>query len=342
MLDAEQNGLSPTVVLAMQPRLTAGVLTPAHLERLRACARLADPDPLTGFEDARALEQLAGAEILLTGWGCPPIDEWVLANAPGLRAIVHAAGTLKGHVSEACLDRKLIVSSAAAANALPVAEYTLAAILFANKRVLHLRERYRELRQFRLWAEEAPGLGNYRRVVGVVGASRIGRRVIELLGPFDLEVLVTDPTLSAAEVRALGAEAVELDELVRRADVVSLHAPLLPETHQLIDRRRLALMRDGAVLINTARGALVDTDALTEELVSGRLDAVIDTTDPEVLPADSPLYELDNVLLTPHVAGSMGAETERMGWLAVEEIERYARGEPLAHAIAREDWARIA
>lgn len=134
----------------------------------------------------------------------------------------------------------------------------------------------------------------------------------------------------------------ELDELVRRADVVSLHAPSLPETRQLIDQRRLALMRDGAVLINTARGALVDTDALTEELVSGRLDAVIDTTDPEVLPADSPLYELDNVLLTPHVAGSMGAETERMGWLAVEEIERYARGEPLAHAITREDRGRIA
>ena len=141
---------------------------------------------------------------------------------------------------------------------------------------------------------------------------------------------------------ALGAEKVELDELLRRSDVVSLHAPSLPETQHLLDARRLALLRDGAILINTARGALVDGDALAAELVAGRIDAVIDTTDPEILPADSPLYELPNVFLTPHIAGAMGTETQRMADLALDEIERLAKGEPLAHEVRREDLARIA
>ncbi|NEE43366.1 hydroxyacid dehydrogenase, partial [Streptomyces sp. SID8455] len=87
-------------------------------------------------------------------------------------------------------------------------------------------------------------------------------------------------------------------------DVVSIHAPELPQTRHLFDAGRLALMRDGATLVNTARGSLVDTDALVKELVSGRIDAVLDHTEPEVLPVDSPLYDLPNVLLTPHIAGS--------------------------------------
>jgi phosphoglycerate dehydrogenase-like enzyme len=301
-----------------------------------------DAEPLAAFGEPRAGALLERAEVLLTAWGCPPLDESVLARAPRLRAVVHAAGTVKNHVTEACFARGLRVSSAAAANALPVAEYTLAAILFANKRVFQLQRRYRELRAFRLWSQEAPGLGNFRKRVGIVGASRIGRRVIELLRPFDLEVSLHDPTLDPAAARALGAEPLELDELLARSDVVSLHAPSLPGTRHLLDARRLALLRDGATLVNTARGALVDARALEAELVSGRIAAVIDTTEPEILPADSPLYDLPNVFLTPHVAGAMGAETERLVDLALDEIERLVRGEPLAHEVRREDWDRIA
>jgi phosphoglycerate dehydrogenase-like enzyme len=265
----------------------------------------------------------------------------VLARAPRLRAVVHAAGTVKEHVDPACFGR-LRVSSAAAANAVPVAEFTVAAILLAGKRAFRLSRLYRELRGFRLWWKEVPPIGNYRKVVGVVGASRIGRLVLERLRAFDFELLVHDPYLAAEEARTLGAEAVALDDLLRRADVVSLHAPALPETRQLLDRRRLALLRDGAVLVNTARGALVDGDALLAELVAGRIDAVIDTTLPEVLPPDSPLYELPNVFLTPHIAGAMGTETRRLAALALDEIERLSRGEPLAHEVRLEDLARIA
>jgi len=334
--------MRPVIVLAMVPAVTSELFDAPLLERLRDVAELPDPEPLARFDDPRADALLARAEVLLTGWGCPPLDEALLARAPRLRAVVHAAGTVKGHVTPACFARGVVVSSAASANAVPVAEYALAAILFANKRVFRLRERYRELRAMRLWSLELPGLGNLGKTVGIVGASHIGRRVLELLRPFDLARLVHDPFLDEAGAEALGAECVGLDALLSRSDVVSLHAPLLPETRGMLDARRLSLMRDGATLVNTARGGLVDGAALERELVSGRLDAVIDTTEPEVLPAESPLYDLPNVFLTPHVAGAMGAETRRLAVLAVDEIERFVRGEPLQHAVRGDDLRRVA
>lgn len=332
----------PTVVLAMVPMFTADLFTPVQWRRLESAGTVPDREPLVAFEDERAHRLLPMADVLLTSWGCPPIDAAVLDRAPRLRAIVHAAGTVKQHVTEACWERGLLVTSAAAANAIPVAEFTLAAILFAGKKVLPLHRRYREARGFRWWPAEFPGLGNYRKVVGIVGASHIGRRVIELLRPFDFSVQVYDPFLTAARAADLGVTAVALDDLLRTADVVSLHAPALPETRHLIDRRRLTLLRDGAVLINTARGWLVDHVALREELERGRIDAILDTTEPEVLAEDSPLYDLPNVFVTPHIAGAMGTETQRMTDLAIDEIERLARGEPFRHGIGRDDLSKIA
>jgi phosphoglycerate dehydrogenase-like enzyme len=334
--------MRPTVVLAMVPQLTRELFSAAQHARLAGVADVPDVEPLTVFADARAAALLARAEILLTGWGCPSIDAAALAQAPALRAIVHAAGTVKDHITEAAWQRGLLVSSAAAANAVPVAEYTVAAILLANKRALFLRERYRAVREFRWWPREAPGLGNYGKVIGLIGASAVGRAVIERLRPFDFELLVADPYLDAGEAARLGVTPVELDALLARADVVSLHAPALPETRHLLDARRLGLMRDGAALINTARGWLVDHHALERELVAGRLHAVLDTTEPEVLPADSPLYDLPNVFLTPHIAGAMGRETQRLAAHAIDEIERYARGEPFRFPVRREDLPRLA
>jgi len=332
---------APLALLVMAPALTQGMLTDAHRERLRASCRVPHAEPVASLDEPAAAAHLGDVEILLSGWGCPPLDAATLARVPRLRFVAHAAGTVKNHAPPECFER-VRISSAAAANALPVAEYTLAAILLANKRVFRLRRLYAEVRSFRLWAKEAPGLGNLDKVVGVVGASRVGRRVLELLRPFDFDVLIHDPTLAPGDAEALGAELVEIDDLMARSDVVTLHAPSLESTRGLIDARRLALMRDGTVLVNTARGALVDHPALVRELESGRIDAVLDTTEPELLPADSPLYELPNVFLTPHVAGALGAETGRLVDLALDEIERFVRGEPLRHEVRARDLETIA
>ncbi|MFB7223406.1 hydroxyacid dehydrogenase [Streptomyces sp. NPDC002596] len=325
----------PKALLAMGPGIADRLLADRHRTRLAALTRtdprfvahdLAAPTP----ETAAAL---AEAEVLLTCWGATPLTAEVLDGAPRLRAVVHAAGSVKHHITDACWERGIAVTSAAGANALPVAEFTLAAILFAGKRVLQSAQRYAALRTDHDWLKELAGSGNYRRTVGIIGASRIGRRVIELLHPFDLDVLLYDPYVDAAEAARLGARLAALDELCARSSVVSVHAPQLPETHHLIGAAQLAAMATGTTLINTARGSLIDEDALLAELRSGRLHAVLDVTDPELPPALSPLYELPNVLLTPHIAGSQGDELHRMADRALDEMERFASGLPFADPV---------
>jgi phosphoglycerate dehydrogenase-like enzyme len=332
----------PRAALAMIPGLERSLFTEEHLTALRAMVTLPEIEPALPFESERAGRLLQDAEILLTGWGCPEVSAAVLERAPKLRLIAHCAGTVKDMLTPACWERGLRVITAAEANAIPVVEYTVAAILLANKHAFHIREIYRRERRYGLWHHTTPGIGNLNKRVGIVGASRIGRRVIEALRPFDFSISVYDPYLSEQEASGLGVEKVELDELLRSSDVVTLHAPSLPETHHMIGARELALIPDGAALINTARGALIDGAALEQELSSGRIRAVIDTTDPETLPADSPLYDLPNVFLTPHIAGASGTEVHRFTELAIEEIGRYLRGEPLLYEVRQEDLARIA
>lgn len=331
----------PRTLLAMGAPIHRTLLEAAALERL---PRVADTDPALLVTDYRAAdpELLAGAEVLFTHWGSPLLDEAALRRLPALRAVVHAAGSVKHHVTPAVWERGITVSSAADANARPVAEFTLAAILFANKRVLESARRYRREQSGYDLLPYFAGHGNYGRTVGIVGASRIGRRVIELLRPFDLDVLLYDPYVGPAEAASLGVRPLPLDELVPRSDVVSIHAPQLPETHHMFDAELLARLADGATLINTARGSLVDTEALVAELRTGRIHAVLDVTDPEEPPVGSPLYTLPNVLLTPHIAGSLGNELARMAQGAVDEVERYAQGRPFAHGVGPEELLRSA
>ncbi|MGZ3147072.1 hydroxyacid dehydrogenase [Lentzea chajnantorensis] len=311
---------------AMSAQAQAAVLAPV-LDRLR---QLCDFGPVTGD-----LDDLPDVDLLVTGWGCPPITEQVLRRLPSLKAIVHTAGSVKGFVTDACWDRGIAVSSAAPANAVPVAEYALAMILLSGKRVLERARDYRETGQMGLY--DVPGtVGNFRTTVGVLSASLVGRRVVELLRPHDFHVLVHDPFVSCVD----GAESVSLTDLFRRSDVVTVHTPLLPETRGLVSRELLGLLRDDAVLINTARGAVVDQDALAEE--AGRIRAVLDVTDPEVLPPEHPLWHNENVLITPHLAGSQGNEWGRLAEHAVAEVRRWAGGEPFATPVPAERREHIA
>lgn len=329
--------------LAMHTEIASALFTGPARDRLLS---LVDVDPALILEDLHspaARAALSNAEVLITGWGCPAIDEAVLEGAPRLRAVVHTAGSVKQLVTEACWRRGIQVTSAAAANAVPVAEYTVAAIVFSNKRVLHVKAEYARLRDSDTdWHRKLADAGNYRRRVGIVGASRIGRRVIALLRGFDLEILLSDPYLDSDEAVRLGVRLTGLPELFAASDTVSIHAPLLPQTVGMVTRDLLAAMPDGATLINTARGDLIDQQALEAELVSGRISAVLDVTTPEVLPASSPLYSLPNVLLTPHIAGSMGNELGRMADFALNELERWTKDLPFADPVHPAVWDRSA
>ncbi|WP_426004745.1 hydroxyacid dehydrogenase [Paenarthrobacter sp. NyZ202] len=327
------------VALAM-PAQTARAVFPARsLDPLEPSLTLLSRDPLQDFRTQRAQAVLRETDILLTGWGCPMIDDDVLDHAPQLKYVLHAAGSVKHHIGAACWERGIQVSSAADANAIPVAEYTVAMIVLANKRVLQIARVLHTTHAEVLPEQLFPDMGNYRKRVGIIGASRIGRHVIRLLRDYELDIVVADPYLTEAEAGALGVERVSLDQLVATSDIVSLHAPSLPSTRNLIDAELIRRLRSGATFINTARGELVDQDALLARIQRGDLYAILDVTTPWVLPSESAFYTHPNVLLTPHVAGSLGNELERMASSAVAEALRLARGEPLRFPVRAEDLA---
>ena len=327
------------VALAMGPGVVNRVFPPRRLQTIGTGLRLLSPVPMEDFTSPRSQELLAETDILITGWGCPKLDAAALTAAPRLTHVLHAGGTVKHHVGDECWDRGIEVSTAADANSIPVAEYTVAMILLANKRVLQIARKLHTEKTEIEPDQVFPDMGNFGKRVGIIGASRIGKHVIRLLKSYDVQVVVADPFLDDAAAADLGVERVSLEELVAGSDVVSLHAPSLPSTRNLIHQGLVASFKPGATFINTARGELVDQDALLRRIQQGDLYAVLDVTTPWVLPADSGFYTHPNVLLTPHLAGSLGMELERMAVSTIEEAQRISRGEPLLHPLHAKDIA---
>ncbi len=289
-----------------------------------------EPPVLTAADVLGGTAALRDVEVVLSGWGAPVMDERFFEQAPGVRTVLYGAGAVRGFVTDALLERGVSVSSAASANAVPVVDYTVSVVHLSLKRFWKL---------LRTPPTEAGPLlegvaGAYGTEVGLLGVGEIGRQVCRRLAGSGLRLLVHDPYLPASEAELLGVEPVGLDELFARSEVVSLHAPLHDGTRGMITARHLSSMRPGATLLNTARGGLIRSPDL-EEVLAERpdLQAVLDVTEPEPLPPDAPLLGLANVVVTPHIAGSMGRECRRMGALVVEELRRLTRGAPLEHAV---------
>ncbi|WP_037305367.1 hydroxyacid dehydrogenase [Amycolatopsis orientalis] len=320
----------PTALLVMEERRRDDVYPEAVLAEIGALVDLREP--LTRERLADRPEALDGVEILLSGWGAPVLDAGLLGHAPDLRAVLVAAGSVRPLTTPEFWARGIPIVSAAAANAVPVAEFTLAQILLGLKQVHRIS---REIRERRAYPGDPRVAGAYRSKVGLLGLGEIGALVASHLRSFDVEVLASDPVVDAAAAADLGVRLVDLDELFGTCAVVSLHAPLLPETEGLVNGKLVAGMSVGATLINTARGAVVDEPSVIPVLGERPdLTAILDVTWPEPPAPDSPLYTLPNVVLTPHLAGALGAERARMGELVARELRRFVLGQPLQHAVA--------
>jgi phosphoglycerate dehydrogenase-like enzyme len=282
-------------------------------------------------------------DIVLASWGSPKFDKEFLEAVPNLKMIAYAAGTIKKIVTDEFWERDIKIISAAAANAIAVAEYTVSTMVFLAKNIRHAAKLYTDDNKDNfLKLRDAP-VGFNGLNVGLIGASYVGREVVRLLRSYNVQVAIYDPYLTSEEAERLGVAKMELNELVAWADVVSVHAPKLPETQHLMGREQFQLMKEGSFFINTARGTIVDYEALAEITPQKKIEVVIDVTDPdEPLPASSPLRSLDNVLITPHIAGSRGNEQQLMGTLAVEEIKRFVAGQPLVYQVGKADLPRIA
>jgi alpha-galactosidase len=318
--------------MMMAPEARDLVFTEDDLAKLREMLDL-DTDRMVTSLDALSAEERARTEVLVTGWGAPDLGPAELDELPALRAVVHWGGGV-GFLDPSTADRGIAVSSARAANAIPVAQFTVAMIVLAAKEAFWASRAYGAEQRFIDREGELAHTGLYRSTIGIVGASTIGSMTMEMLKDYEVDVLVYDPYLSVERAAALGAEIVDdLGELARRSTIMSIHTPDLPELRGMISRDVLAALPDGATVINTARGRLVDQDALVEELQSGRIRAILDVTHPDVLPAGHPLYTLPNVFLTPHLAGSTGSELRRLGAAATQEVERLVTGQSFRHPI---------
>jgi phosphoglycerate dehydrogenase-like enzyme len=330
------------IVIAMTPQLRREFFRAEDRTRLATCGEVAiSPSPLDhGTPEAGAL--LQSAEVLVTGWETAVIDESVLMHAPHLRAVIHTAGSVRTYVTQDVFRHQVRVSSQTAANSEPVAEYTVAMIMLAGKATLRAARLYAKTRAPVDRAAQFPDVGLFGRRVGLIGLSRISRRVISLLRPFDIEVLVHSRHLTPEEATALGVRSVSLKELLSTCEVVSLHSASLPRTRHLLGAGELALLQDGSTFINTARGSIVDQDALIAELATGRIDAILDVADPDVTVPTSPLWDMPNVILTPHFAGAVGNEFQRLGRSAVIDVETFLAGGQMPGEITAEQFENYA
>ena len=294
-----------------------------------------------GREETPELRALiARSDALLTTWHSPFLRADVFGAGARARLIAHCGGELKARMEEEVLDI-VAVANAPDPMAFGVAEMALAMTLMLVRRIPQYAE---EMRAGKTLTNEYASVGESvrGRTLGLVGFGRIGRAFARMAAPLGVELLVSDPFCTHESAAEHGARLVELDELLGSSSAVVLAAALTPETRGMMDARRLALLEDGAYLVNVARGGIVEMDALLAELRSGRLTAALDVTDPlEPLPADHELRRLPNVYLTPHVAAGGVEVRAAMGAEAVEEVARFFRGEPLRNRVTREMLARM-
>ncbi len=297
--------------------------------------------PVLSSKQALARPDILGQmDILISGWGGPKLNQEFLDLAPHLQAVFYGAGTIGYMLTEAFLERQITVTTANSINAIPVAEFTLAHILLGLKRTWQQAFETKKRRPSVL--QKLPMAGAYGSTVGLISLSTIGRLVRQRLQSFDVRVIAYDPTIDDSEAAELDVEMTSLDDLFARSDVVSLHAPSIPETVGMITGSHLASMKLGTTFINTARGEIVREDEMIDVLrVRPDLTAVLDITHPEPPVADSPLYDLPNTILTPHIAGSQDGECGRMGRWMADEIQRYLAGKPLLGRSASHELIQV-
>lgn len=279
--------------------------------------------------------ELDGKALCVTGWNAPRLQEWTLGQ---LRLVAHVGGSVAGVVSESVYAAGVIVCSANTIMARFVAEGILAYILAGLRDVPRLD---RLMHDGVAWPREPDRIASLHGArVGFVGLGSVGRELLALLQPFQVDVAVYDPYVPNDELKSWPrVRPVGLDEVMGGCDVISIHASLTAETKGLLDIAQLARIRNGAVLVNAARGQIIDEAALEAQLATGRFRAVLDVFQEEPLAESSRLRQIDNVILVPHLAGA--ASHRHLAEAMVAEIERFAAGLPLCHRIPMTQFNRM-
>ncbi len=304
-------------------------LQPDAMARLAALGELRLNGAGANLAASELRSQLPWAHAVVTGWGSPRVGAEALGH-PHPAILAHLGGTIGPVADQATFDAGIRVVSANELFAQSVAEGTLAYMLCALRAIPYWD---RQVRAGRWRAQTYESRGLFGRRVGLIGFGAVARNLLPLLKPFGVEVWAEVEYLDAQQCAGYGVRKATLEEILSGCDVISVHNALTEDTHHKLGAAQLGLIRDGALLVNTARGAILDEWALEAELATGRFFAALDVFETEPLRADSPLRAMDNVVLIPHMAGPTGDRYGDIGREIVGELERFAAGQPLRYEI---------
>lgn len=331
--------MKPRCICVMDAQFFDEVLGPDEL------AQLKENVDFRGLIDGARLVANArdyrNIELLVGSWGMPRLTAELLAQLPDLKAVFYAAGTVKFTVTDAFWERGIRITNAALANARPAAEFAFAEIILSLKRAW---ERIFLLREKRQFVQRDPLVkGCYGTTVGLLALGNIGRLVAKKLQTLDVNVIAYDPFVSMEDAATLGVTLRPLEDVFATADVVSCHLPSTQQTQHVLRGALFSKMKRGATFINTARGGVVREDELIAVLRErSDLFAVLDVMEHEPPDRNDALFSLPNVVLTPHIAGSVGLECRRMGRMMVDEVKRHLAGQPLQGEVLREQLEMLA
>lgn len=294
----------------------------------------------TSTDKEQVKKIIKDADIAVTSWGSTLLTKEILDEAPNLKLVVHAAGSVKPIVTDELWNRGIRVTGSPKPLGQGVAETALGLSISASKNFYNLSKNIAKGG----WHEGYDDIKElYDLTVGVIGAGWAGKHYIKLMHNFDVDIILYDPYLSDEKAQALGVKKVDLETLLQISDIVSIHAPSIPETDNMFNRETLQLMKKDAILINTARGSLIDEKALYEHMAAGNLKyACLDVTNPEPPALDNPLRNLPNVIFTPHLAGLTNNGKRRIGMHTGDEIEKFIKGEDMDCEVTKEMLATMA
>ncbi|MEA4888662.1 MAG: hydroxyacid dehydrogenase [Clostridiaceae bacterium] len=327
------------IALLMNADIRSNVISKRTMTKLEALGEIRLNES-SGTDLAAIKAVIQDADIAVTSWGNTSLTKEILDCAPDLKLVAHAAGSVKPIVSDELFARNIPLISSAVVLSRSVSETALGLTISAAKNFYNLNTLIHQGG----WQHDRKQIRElFEITVGVVGCGYAGSHYIDLLKNFDVDILAYDPFLDAEKIKSLGAEKAELDQILRESDIVSLHAPSIPSTNHIINADTLALMKEDAILINTARGSLIDETALYNHMKAGKLRyACLDVTDPEPPAEDNPLRTLPNCIMTPHLAGLANNGQGRIGVHVYEEIRRLLNHEPLISQVTKEKLATIA
>lgn len=320
--------------------IRSNIFTDDAKNQLNLMGKVIWPKQKSDLSKKDLIKMICNCEVCISGWGSPSIDKEVLKYDNKLNFIGHAAGSVHRVICPEVFNRGITVVTANEVLAGGLAEYNLFVMMLALKKFFYHSKR---LKENGIWPSPEEKMKQCRtmeaRTVGIIGFGAVAKKLVDFLKMFGVKILVCSNHLAPEEAEEYGCLKVSLDELLVESEVIHLLKSLTKNTFHFLNREHLSLIKDGAVLINSSRGAIINERALVEELSTGRFFAVLDVYEIEPLPTGSPLRSLDNVLLTPHI-GSFGVE-EKLGRLVVNELHRFLKGQPLLHKVTVSQWKRM-